>query len=181
MQTTAAEYPDVKDIIFENETELTERCSIFIVDTQEKATWAAHKILNAESRIQERSELARTYKAKIDDWLSEANKADEKSIAALSSLLYPYLSSVLSGESKKRSIELLGTRLGFRKIPEKVEIVDEEKALSYCEKNHPDTVIVKKELSRQELKKLVLKGILIPGVVLDGGISRLYVNPLEIA
>ena len=175
------EYPEVEQIVFESDLPQESPDAGFLIDTQEKATWAARKILQAEGRINERSELAKSYKSRIDRWLAEANRRDEASIESLSSLLTPYLRDELAGSTKRRSIDLLGARLGFRKLPERIEVVDPEKAISYCETNHPEAVVVKKDLSRSELRRIALKGEFIPGVVLDGGTDRLYVKQAEVA
>jgi hypothetical protein len=145
----------------------------FEIDTQKKATWAARKILNAEERISERQSLAREYKSRIDNWLKAANEPDTCSIESLKVLLEPYLSEELKGQ-RKRSIDLVGVRIGYRKLPERIEIVDEQKALQFCEQNQPDVVITRKELSKAGLKACAKAGTLIPGVVIDGGTERIY-------
>ena len=124
----------------------------------------------------ERKQLAKQYKQRIDSWLDEANGPDEKTIESLSGLLTPYVADELKHNGKRKSITLFGVTIGFRKQPEKVDIIDTESALSYCETHHPESVIVKKELSKTELKKLCGKGIFIPGILLDGGQDKLYVK-----
>jgi hypothetical protein len=52
-------------------------------------------------------------------------------------------------------------------------------AMAFCEINHPEAIIIKKELSKSELKKLFENGELIPGVFLDGGATKLYLKPAE--
>jgi hypothetical protein len=169
---------DIEDVVFEDEDDIGQvsKPEGFVVDDQEKATWAAHRLLQAESRIDERRRLARAYKLKVDSWLEKANRADESTIETMRYLLTPYLESELADRKRRRSIELLGARVGFRRLPERVEIVDTDVAISFCEAQYPDAVVVTKELSRSELRKLAGKGELVPGVVLDGGTDRLYVK-----
>ena len=169
---------NIDEIVFEDQHGVSEakKPEGFLIDDQEKATWAAHRMLQAESRIEERSKLAKEYKLKIDTWLEKANESDEATIETMRFLLTPYLRSELAGRKRRRSIDLLGAKLGFRKLPERVEVIDSEAAISFCESNHPEAVIVKKELSRSELRSIAQKGELIPGVVLDGGEDRLYVK-----
>jgi hypothetical protein len=169
---------EIDDVVFEEDGDVqsAQKPEGFSVDDQEKATWAAHRMLQAESRIEERSRLAKEYKLKIDSWLDKANQSDEATIETMRFLLTPYLRSELAGRKRRRSIDLLGAKLGFRKLPERVEVIDSEAAISFCESNHPEAVIVKKELSRSELRSIAQKGELIPGVVLDGGEDRLYVK-----
>lgn len=169
---------DIEEIVFEDDRDIQDakKPEGFVVDDQEKATWAAHRMLQAESRIEERTRLAKEYKLKIDSWLEGANQADETTIETMRYLLTPYLRSELAGKKRRRSVDLLGAKLGFRKLPERVEVVDTDAAISFCESNHPEAVVVKKELSRSELRRIAQKGELIPGVVLDGGEDRLYVK-----
>lgn len=172
---------NIDEIVFDGDRDTTEakRSEGFVVDTQDKATWAARRYLQAESRMKERDRLAKEYKAKIDSWLDRANRGDLDTTETMRALLTPYLQNELAGSTRKRSIDLLGVRIGFRKLPERVEIVDTAMALDFCEANHPEVVVVKKELSKSELRKTAQKGALIPGVVLDGGQDRLVVTPLE--
>ena len=172
---------DIDEIVFDEDRASNEskRPEGFVVDTQDKATWAARRYLQAEKRMKERERLAKEYKAKIDSWLDRANKGDLDTTETMRTLLTPYLENELAGSKRKRSIDLLGVRIGFRKLPERVEIVDMAMALDFCDANHPGVVVVKKELSKSELRKAAQKGALIPGVVLDGGQDRLVVTPLE--
>ena len=59
----------------------------FIVNDPSKASWAIARILEAEAGIAQRSLLAESYKARIDQWLDSANKQDINSISYLSFLL----------------------------------------------------------------------------------------------
>lgn len=172
---------DIDEIVFDDERDTAEskHREGFVVDTQDKATWAARRYLQAEKRMKERERLAKEYKAKIDSCLEKANKGDLDATETMRTLLTPYLENELAGNKRKRSIDLLGVRIGFRKLPERVEVVDTAMALDFCEANHPEVVIVKKELSKSELRKTAQKGALIPGVVLDGGQDRLVVTSLE--
>lgn len=182
MSNAAVALPtDIDEIVFEGDRDTTEakRPEGFVVDTQDKATWAARRYLQAEKRMKERERLAKEYKAKIDSWLERADKGDLDTTETMRTLLTPYLENELSGSKRKRSIDLLGVRVGFRKLPERVEIVDTSMALDFCEANHPEVVVVKKELSKSELRKVTQKGDLIPGVVFDGGEDRLVVTALE--
>ncbi len=45
----------------------------FTVDSLSKASWCASRILEAQARVDQRAELARSYKARIDAWLADAN------------------------------------------------------------------------------------------------------------
>lgn len=167
--------PDIEQIIYpeqENNTEAQD----FRVDDQEKAGWAARRILHAQNRIEERKNLAKRFKDRIDAWLTHANAPDETTVEHLSSLLKPYLEDQLAGKKNGKSIRVFGATIGLRKQPEKVSIFDTGKALHFCEEHHPEALIIKKDLSKTELKKLSRSGTLIPGVLLDGGDEKLYVK-----
>lgn len=176
-----AEIADIDDVVFEDDVDIQDakKPEGFVIDNQEKATWAVHRLLQAEDRIKERERLAKEYKVKIESWLEKANGSDETTVETMQALLTPFLEGELAGKKRKRSIDLLGARVGFRKLPERVEVVDESVAISFCESKHPEAVVVKKELSKSELRKVAQKGELIPGVVLDGGGDKLYVKAAD--
>ena len=116
------------------------------------------------------------YKTRIDQWLEEASKPDTDTIDTLSTFLEPYLRHELESIHRRKSIKLLGATIGFRTLPKKVDIINPDQAIDFCENNHPEAVIIKKDLSRSELRKLAESGTLIPGVVLDGATERFYVK-----
>jgi hypothetical protein len=175
-QTAILAEPSAIDEILHSTEELATRDETFSIDTQEKATWAARRILQAQTRIAEREHLAKTYQARIDAWLQEASKPDTDTIDTLCTFLDPYLRQELDGTKRRKNIKLLGATIGFRTLPKKVDIINPEQAINFCETHYPDVVIIKKDLSRSELRKLAESGTLIPGVVLDGGTERLYVK-----
>ncbi len=148
----------------------------FHIDSEDKASWAANKILGAEHRIQLREELAERYKARIDDWLSTANQSDIDSMAYLKSLLKGWLAAAILFQPKIRSIKVLGATIGFRKKPDRVEINDPNLALEFCEVQLPEAIVVKKELSKTALKTSLASGQHIPGTFLFEGESELYVK-----
>jgi len=149
----------------------------FKIDSMDKAAWAASKVLEAQARIDQRSELARAYKARIDAWLDSSNQADLESVDFLTSLLRPYVETVITQQHRSRSILLVSATVSLRKLPDRLEITDSAAALAYCEVEHPEAVIIKKELSRSVLKKLALDGTAIPGVAMELGADELYVKP----
>jgi hypothetical protein len=149
----------------------------FKIDSMDKASWAAAKVLEAQARIEKRSELARSYKARIDAWLDSANQADLESVAFLTTLLRPYVETAIAQQHRSRSLLLVSATVSLRKLPDRLDITDSAAALAYCEVEHPEAVIVKKELSKSVLKKLALDGTAIPGVAMELGSSELYVKP----
>jgi len=148
----------------------------FTVDTLDKANWTARKILQAEERIQRRMAMAEEYKARIDDWLAQANKEDAESVDFLTNLMRPFVEDEVKRQRSK-TVRLLGVNASLRKLPEKIELTNPEMALNFCELHHPEALIVRKELAKSELKKLFQNGELIPGVFLIGGATNLYLKP----
>jgi hypothetical protein len=150
----------------------------FKVNTLDKANWTARKILQAEERIQRRMAIATEYKNRIDEWLARSNKGDTESVEFLTQLLRPFVEEQVA-DQRSKTVRLLGANASLRKNPEKINITNPEMALTFCELNHPEAVIVKKELSKTELRKLFEKGELVPGVFLDGGSTNLYLKPSD--
>jgi phage host-nuclease inhibitor protein Gam len=139
------------------------------------------KILEAEARVAHRTELAREFKTRIDQWLESANLQDNGSISYLSILLEPYVKDEISKLHKSRTLSLPTGIASLRKLPDRLEITDTAEALAYCETEHPEAVIIKKELDKSILKDLILKQAEpIPGVEAELGADKLYVKPLKL-
>jgi hypothetical protein len=59
--------------------------------------------------------------------------------------------------------------------------MDNAAALAYCETEHPEAVIIKKELDKSILKDLILRQAdPVPGVEAELGPDKLYVKPLKL-
>jgi len=149
----------------------------FKIDSMDKAAWAASKVLEAQARIDQRSELARSYKARIDAWLDSSNQTDLESVNFLTTLLRPYVETAIAQQYRSRSLLLISATISLRKLHDRLDITDSAAALAYCEAEHPEAVVIKKDLSKSVLKKLVLDGTAIPGVAMELGADELYVKP----
>jgi phage host-nuclease inhibitor protein Gam len=153
----------------------------FIIDDPSKASWAIARILEAEAGIAERTALADSFKARIDQWLDSANRQANDSIEYLSFLLEPYVKGEVAKQYKSRSLSLPTGTASLRKLPDRLEIKDSTVALAYCEAEHPQAVIIKKELDKSVLKDLILKQAEpIPGVEAETGPDKLYIKPLKL-
>ena len=149
----------------------------FRVDSLKKADWAVAKILDAEARIARRASLASELHARIDAWLTKASAADNDSICYLSGLLRPFVESEISMQRRSRSLVLPSGTAQLRKMPDKLDVVDKDAALSYCESSHPEAVVVRKDLSRSALKMLIVtQGEAIPGCSFELGPDELYIK-----
>jgi hypothetical protein len=149
----------------------------FIVDSLAKADWCISRILDAETRIARRASLASELHARIDTWFQKASAADNDSIVNFSSFLRPFVETELSIQRRSRSLVLPSGTAQLRKLPDRLDIVDKDAALSYCESSHPEAVVVRKDLSKPELKRLVFSGEAIPGVSAELGSDELYIKP----
>jgi phage host-nuclease inhibitor protein Gam len=153
----------------------------FIIDDPSKASWAIARILEAEAGIAERTALAESFKARIDQWLDSANSQATDSIDYLSFLLEPYVKEEVAKQYKSRSLTLPTGTASLRKLPDRLEITDGALALAYCETEHPEAIVIKKELNKTVLKDLILKQAEpIPGVEAEIGPDKLYVKPLKL-
>jgi hypothetical protein len=149
----------------------------FVIDSLAKADWAVARILEAEARIARRAALASELHARIDAWLTKASAADNDSISYMSLLLRPFVEIEVSTQRRSRSLVLPSGVAQLRKLPDKLDITGPEAALSYCEKSHPEAVIVKKDLSRSALKTLIVsQGEAVPGCSFELGPDELYVR-----
>ncbi len=149
----------------------------FTVDSLSKASWCASRILEAQARVDQRAELARSYKARIDAWLADANSSDNDSIDYLSMLLKPWVEIEVSKQRRSRSILLPTATAQLRKLPDRIDIVDREIALSYCKANHPEAVIVREDISKTAVRSLIFtEGEAIPGVEAELGRDEIYIK-----
>ena len=93
----------------------------FTVDSLSKASWVASRILEAQARTAQRSDLARSYKSRIDAWLSDTNAADIDS-SCLSSLLKPWVEAEVANSAVP--LRPLPTATAQLQAPGRVDILD---------------------------------------------------------
>lgn len=149
----------------------------FQVDTIAKADWTVSRILESRDRMARREELAIALHSRIDTWLTKANASDSNSVMFLSSLLRPFVDAEVSKQRRSRSLLLPSGTAGLRKSPDHLDVIDRDVAMAYCKTNHPETVIIKEDLSRSAIKSLVFNGEAIPGVIAELGQDTMYINP----
>ncbi len=166
------EIPELEDILIPGSLEQKEP---FIIDTPEKSAWAARKIIDGENRIQQYTDQAKEYKKRIDSWFQKAVQREMESVNYLKTIVRPFIEQEISRQVKSKTIRYPGLSIQLRKKPDRVEITDTDIALSFCEANHPDAVVVKKSLSKSFLKNLLAKkGEIIPGTSIVPGYTELY-------
>lgn len=151
----------------------------FIIDSIEKAAWAARKYIDAQHRVEGRLDQNNEFKAKIDLWSDRANSEDLSTLDYMKSILQPYAKELVKAQKKSKSLKLPEAKVVFRKSPDTVEISNEDLAISFCEATHPEVIETKKFLLKTELKKLLKKGGVIPGVRLVPGANLMFIKDLE--
>lgn len=147
----------------------------FVIDDERKAAWASTKILAARHRMTRRRHLADDYQNRILNWLDRANEPDQRSLAFLENSLRPWVEEQVSRLSRSRSVLLPGVRVGLRKSPDRVEVLDLESVLTFCEEHLPELIVTKKDVSKSDLKKHLTQGARIPGTTLIPGNEELTV------
>jgi hypothetical protein len=89
--------------------------------------------------------------------------------------LEPWVRKELDG--KRKSMIVAGKRLGFRKLPDSLEIVDEGAAKAWAKEHLPEAVqvVTTEKLLKAPLKEVLTKqGIVPDGVRLNQGEERFY-------
>jgi hypothetical protein len=149
----------------------------FTVDTLAKTDWAVAKILDAEARNARRAELAAQLHARIDLWLTKASSSDQDTITYLTSLLRPFVESEIAKQRRSRTLLLPSGSASLRKLPDRLDILDREAALAYCQASHPEAVVVKMDLSMSVLRTIIFKeNQPIPGVDAELGRDDLVIR-----
>lgn len=156
------------DLLFD---EIEKPDETFVIDSLDKANWAAGKLSKAENSIQQREALAEKYIQKIELWLQKANIDDLKTVDRMTTHLEPFIIEELR-ERKEKHIHLFQVTASLRKLPDKTQIIDEAKALKYCEKHIPEAVKVKKSLLKSKIKDPNS----VPGVERIKGVDKLYIE-----
>lgn len=147
----------------------------FLVDSLEKALWAASKISRAQNELSEIQEKAQYFRGLIESWETKSSQTHLDTVSYLSSILRPFLKDRLTG-LKARSLHLPGYRLGLRTSPPRVVVDDNELGVAYLEKSNPEAIRVKKELVKSALKPILASGVKVPGTALVPGEETLYVT-----
>jgi len=149
----------------------------FTIDTLSKADWAVAKILAAEDRISRRAELAAELHSRIDTWLTKSSTSDQESINYLTALVRPFAEAEIAKQRRSRSLLLPSGSASLRKLPDRLDIVDKDAALAYCQASYPEAVVVKMDLSKSVLRTLIFKeNQPIPGVDAELGQDTLLIK-----
>ena len=118
------------------------------------------------------------YKAKLDAWREKAQIESQRTIEQMEYFLRPFAEKELQGK-KKQSFDLVNGKMGFRKLPDKIEwdATIEPELVEWAEQEMPWVVKVKKSISKTELMKTIKNGGEMPeGIMLVQGGDRFYID-----
>lgn len=148
----------------------------FVIDSLERADWAARKVAQARRRLAEAEMVADAELARVQDWIQHQRDRCENDTMFLLDLLERYHRTELDDDPKRKTISLPGgASLVARKAPDSLVVEDEAAAVAWCEANQPDAVVVLKKLDKPALKRVLsgtldpATGELVPGLAVQTG------------
>lgn len=125
------------------EEAFTDRLEPFIVDTPERAAWAADKVLSTRER------LARVT-ASCAAMIQQAGREADEAAAFFLPLLEAWARQ--NPPRKGKTIRLPTGALSFRSVPGGPRLADPEAALSWARQNKPELIEVKERVTITALK-----------------------------
>lgn len=123
----------------------------FTIDDDEKAQWAVGKLNAIDEEIQRVKAQAETMLKRL-----ERDRADF--LERFEDDLRAWLTTKLEGGTK-RSVDLLTGRIGFRKKPGGLKVVDKDAAFDWCIKNAPPDLDLIRETVTYSVDKEQLKAL----------------------
>lgn len=120
-------------------------------ENDDQANWCLEKISEAKMEIMDARAFYEAKKRQLDQWLENTIAPYNRDCEHFEALLAGYAEEALAGK-KKRTISLPGGKLGFRKVPAKIDR-DEAALLTFAETSAPEFIKVKKSVDWAALKK----------------------------
>lgn len=149
----------------------------FRISSLEQASWAARKVVSARRRIVDREALASRYIETIKAWLERANREDSESISFLTIHLKSFAEQEIATQRRSKTVFLPGARLSLRKKPDRIEIVDESRVITFCEERYPEAIVIKRSVPKAALKLIIARtGEIPPAVDYVPGSEELYIE-----
>lgn len=149
----------------------------FLVDTEDKAVWCAGKIRYAEERLTALRAAKDEYVARIEKWYEQQRTEQEATVNRMMEFLRPWVTQQIARSNKKSTKLPDGTKVGFKSLPNRVEIGDMDTVVQWAESKAPGIVRVKKDVKKTDLKNLIQdRGEVPPTVTLVPGDERFYVD-----
>lgn len=148
--------PSIND--FEDAPE--ERDERFVVDNDEKASWAMRRLKSIRDKQAENQAIHDGELARLANWLEKVNTDLQRDAEYFEAILRPY---ALQERSKDRkSIILPHGTIKTVQGRQKVEIQDEKAFLEWAKANNPELIRVKEEIDKKALNALpVQDGVVI--------------------
>lgn len=136
------------------------------VDGPGTAEWALRRLARAKRLIAEAEELAESERARIDMWLANERKRQERDVAFFEGALREFHASVLAEDPKRKTLEFPMGVLKARKVSDSVRVVDEAAFRDFAEGNgRVELLNIKVTPKLLAIREAVLKdGEPIPGV-----------------
>src|SRR5690606_2623332 len=96
----------------------------FVVDNDEKATWAARKATRAQAEVDRIRAQADTEIARIREWAAEASRSAQHDVDFFTGLLDGYLHRLIDehGDDLPKTYRVLGADLVRRKAPDTIKV-----------------------------------------------------------
>lgn len=144
-----------------------------ITDT-ESAEWAITKLADAKHAIAEAAAQANVWVNRIREWEREVTARDVATARFFEALLQEYALRVREESGgKTKTVKLASGSIATRVTNEKVELVDRDGALRWCEANRPDLLKVSVDASAvvaaATLEEAPLSVVLTCGCIVDVG------------
>lgn len=141
----------------------------FVVDTDEKATWAARKAQRAQAEVDRIRAQADTEIARIREWADDATRTAQHDHDFFVGLLDGYLHRLLDehGDSLPKTYKVIGADLTRRKSPDTLTIDEDAEREFVAWALEHDRDLVKIKPSPQAVKSLVDLAVEAPDLDLD--------------
>ena len=130
----------------------------FVVDDDNKATWCLRKIKHFKSKQEKNKELAKKQIKEIEkeireveEWLQDDNSKLDNSIEFMESKLFLYAQQLREENPDLKTHKLPFGQLQFRTQRPKWKY-DNDKLLSFAEKNYEKLIKIKKSVDKRKLK-----------------------------
>jgi len=153
----------------------------FTVDSEEKAIWAAEKLVAAHAEIAAHQLAASQRIALMNQWLTDVTRPLAARVEFFEGMLDHYHREVFAADSKKKTIPLPGVQLKSR-AGQDAWAFDADLFLAWADEHAPELVRVKREPNAAEAKKALTAagggvavnadGVVVAGVVITPGETK---------
>src|SRR5665213_1036119 len=114
----------------------------------------------------------------IEQWFVQESGKHQREVDRLKLELRPYIVAITDADPlKRKSVELVAGRAGFREGRERVVIVEPELAMAWLRGNDQRPLRLKEDIDIPELKRLFPQPDIIPGIKVERGERSFFVEP----